>query len=313
MKRKKKDSNLLMFLFIIAFAGLLWYGGDKGWFKSIVNVSGGGVTILNTSPSLQSPSYTTCSQVCSAQGFSKNYNFVSECRGGEMKVVYGYPGQNPLLTCCCYNEEVSSGTCVDSDGNNALTPGFVTAGSSFYDDCAGNWAVKEYYCNGNSVAERIVACGAGSICFETRGGDYCKSTSSTWNAGDTIFQGSGSGSLIGGTSGFGELDLADYGITTDGTCRLGAQIQSSWNYGNSFCTGVQGQEGVVWNFFDSNGLEYSRTDLNPVGLGVDLHPEEHILEWDGSTNWHASLVKILNLPNCVINYEYTIKIYIYDC
>lgn len=66
--------------------------------------------------------------------------------------------------------------CYDSDGKNKLTAGFTRIGSTdtAYDDCAGNWAVKEYYCNGNTRMEQVIACDAGYICYETRGGDYCK-------------------------------------------------------------------------------------------------------------------------------------------
>jgi hypothetical protein len=65
--------------------------------------------------------------------------------------------------------------CSDSDGKNKMTPGFVKKGSDyFYDNCAGNWAVTEFFCNGNTKVEQVIGCDAGYICFETRGGDYCK-------------------------------------------------------------------------------------------------------------------------------------------
>jgi hypothetical protein len=76
--------------------------------------------------------------------------------------------------------------CTDTDGKNKLTPGFVKKDSStYYDDCAGNWAVKEYYCNNNLVAQQTIACDAGYSCFETRGGDYCKLAVSGTPCGET--------------------------------------------------------------------------------------------------------------------------------
>lgn len=90
--------------------------------------------------------------------YDKNYDY-----------LYNYEEQ-----WCCYNCIDFSASCTDSDGKNKLTPGWVTSSGYFYDDCAGNWAVKEYYCEGNIVKEEVMACEPGYICYETRGGDYCK-------------------------------------------------------------------------------------------------------------------------------------------
>jgi hypothetical protein len=66
-------------------------------------------------------------------------------------------------------------TCTDTDGKNKMTAGFVhDASGYYYDDCAGNWAVIEYFCNGNAMTSQVIACDAGYICYATRGGDYCK-------------------------------------------------------------------------------------------------------------------------------------------
>ena len=67
--------------------------------------------------------------------------------------------------------------CTDTDGKNKMVPGHAIDGTgTYYDNCAGNWAVIEYYCNGNTVVSEVIACDAGYICFETRSGDYCKTT-----------------------------------------------------------------------------------------------------------------------------------------
>ena len=44
---------------------------------------------------------SSCSQVCSEQGFSKSYSKITTCRAGESEITYGYIGQLPLLKCCC--------------------------------------------------------------------------------------------------------------------------------------------------------------------------------------------------------------------
>jgi len=152
----------------------------------------------------------------------------------------------------------------------------------------------------------------GEECIQTRSGGKCNKPK-VWHPGDTVFEGSGGGTIAGGEIGFAELDLSDYGITTSGNCRLGAQIQTSWVYANDFCQGINGMEGLRWQFFDSAGLEYQRIDSVPVALGVDLHPETHILQWDGINKWKGIVSKTLYLPNCVISDTWSIKIYIYDC
>lgn len=73
------------------------------------------------------------------------------------------------------NPAPATTSCRDTDGKNKMTAGFVQDSSgTYYDDCAGNWAVTEYWCNGDVMASQVIACDAGYICFETRGGDYCR-------------------------------------------------------------------------------------------------------------------------------------------
>lgn len=310
---RKKDKKVLWYVGIgVIILALILIGGERGWFK---------IFAVTPQPEQVTPSpqtlLTSCSQVCSGQGFSQGYSLISNCNEGESKVVYGYVGQNPLLTCCCYNQAPQE-TCVDSDGDNRDTVGHVTyAGESYYDKClAVGQGVTEYICENNQVKSKNWACDYGEICMQTRSGGHCIPAPHVWHQGDTVFQGSGSGSLIGVSNQISSLNLADYGITTDGTCQLGAQISTSWSYANpSLCSGLMGTEGLKWDFFDSNGLEYSRLDAVPLGLGIDLSPANgHNLEWDGVHNWVGTVTKIPNiLPNCIINYEYQMRLYIYSC
>ena len=314
---KKKDVQIWWILGAVLFV-ILIYGGSQGWFQFIINVSAPNQT-LSLVPNSQEPIYNSCNDVCSSNGFSKFYSFFDTCKAGESKVTYGYPGQSPLLTCCCYNEAVTpTHTCTDTDnGENKDVPGTVTYDSvdRYMDRCEDATTVYEYKClsDGTWGGSRI-SCDAGETCLSSRSGGYCKASTPTWSPGDTVFEGSGSGVISSEFMQLSELDLSDYGLTAGGTCRLGAIIQTDWNYASPTCQGIQGTEGVVWKLFDSVGLEYQRLDAVPVGLSVDLSPANgHILEWDGTTKWVGIVSKTLNIPNCLISYNYNIKIYIYDC
>jgi len=209
-------------------------------------------------------------------------------------------------------------SCTDTDGDDKDTVGHVTdAAGTYYDQCYtdGSNQLTEYICRDGATQGIVEQCDAGERCMQTRSGGHCIPVH-VWNPGDIVFTGSGSGSLAGATVGnLGTFDLADYGFATGGNCQLGARIQTSWAYATGLptCTGLQGMEGIKWDFYDSAGLEYTRTDPNPIGLGVDLHPTQHYLEWDGNTDWYGTISKTLNLPACDISYEYSVEIYIYSC
>lgn len=195
--------------------------------------------------------------------------------------------------------------CSDTDGINEMTPGHVTyEGVSYYDKCAGNWAVTEYYCNGD-VNSKVIACDAGYICTATRSGDYC-SKIPTWENGDVVGSGSGSGSSSLPYNVF-EIDLSDF---TDGTCGLMATIDAGWTYGNQNCQGIQGSEGVHWMFHDSDSLEWERIDTTPTSLG---HATECVLDWDRQTPFHLEMSKLLLMPECEINYEYNVQVLACNC
>jgi len=60
----------------------------------------------------------------------------------------------------------STPACTDSDeGKNATVKGTVTVGSDmFTDTCNGTATVKEYYCDGNESASRLMDCPEGTTC-----------------------------------------------------------------------------------------------------------------------------------------------------
>jgi len=317
---KKKTKRIILFssifvaaLIIIAAITFLVLNSKS---ESFVNTLNG---TLDITPSSQSPTYYSCEQICSQNGFSKSYNFFTSCKAGETKITYGYPGQLPLFICCCYNEAtLPIHTCTDTDGgDNKDVPGTVTYDNNinnrYMDSCFDATTVYEYRCNAdNSWQGGKESCDSGETCISSRSGGYCKAH--VWNPGDTVWEGSGAASIIGNSPQTSSIDLSQYGIGVDGNCRLGIQLSTAWQYANDKCVGIPGMQGVKWDFYDSNGLEYTRTDTTPVSLGVDLHPETHILNWDGHTKWIASMMPFpFQYPDCSITYEYTARIYIYDC
>lgn len=349
---KKKDKTWIYVIIGIALFLLILYGGNQGWFNSIKYIQGNQTLSITPKPET---TYSSCSQVCSAQGFSKYYDFINSCKVGENKITYGYSNQAPLLTCCCYNEATpvtvtcgnslptcggtcqsgyhcvkkfppNSGamcgcikdvvhTCTDSDGENKDIPGHVIYdGATSYDQCqADGNTVQEFICVNNIQNSKMLSCGAGKYCLQTRSGGECVNLP-TWNPGDTVFSGSGSASVIGNSPQISSIDLSKYGLSANGNCRLGVQLQTSWYYSNDKCIGIPGMQGIKWEIFDSNGLRYNRIDSTPISLGVDLFPPNYIWNWDGITPWRASITPYpFPFPECSITYSWEARIYIYDC
>jgi hypothetical protein len=118
-------------------------------------------------PITTSPLLTSCSQVCS--GFDNNYIFTGECKVGETKMVYGYPNQPTLLTCCCYNNLITPEEtlyCTDTDGGvMSFVAGSVNAdGVQYNDNCKTDLVVNEYYCDDlGMVSLGVLPCTNGCI------------------------------------------------------------------------------------------------------------------------------------------------------
>ena len=210
---------------------------------------------------------------------------------------------------CVTNRDtlIVTSSCTETDsGNDKDTPGITTvSGVSYMDLCLPvGQAVTEYYCSGDALAHDNIACDLGQICVDTRSGGYCEDAP-TYNNGDLVGSDSGSGSTS-NTDNVFEINLGDLGV---GNCQLEATISTSWDYGNEFCQGLQGMEGVKWDFYDSNSLEYSRIDAVPVGLGVVTRCG---LEYDG-TPFRLEMSKTMGLPDCLIDYEWEVRIVACDC
>lgn len=226
-------------------------------------------------------------------------------------------------TDCVTNEETLIvnpvevvGDCTDSDGLDIDTPGHVTLdGISYYDKCLDvGAAVTEYTCVDGMVHSEDWMCDYGQECFSTRSGGYCRDIIPTYSPGDIVWSNSGSGGITGGTLPVTNIDLGDLNLET-GTCRLGVRFNTDWDWvpNGQACYSVQGYDHPIWDIYDSLGLEYHRVDTNPIPLNRDLHPESYIWNWDGETDWRVKISKGFNVPDCNIDYTWSLQVYIYDC
>lgn len=199
-------------------------------------------------------------------------------------------------------------SCEDSDsGLNYYLPGHTTDqdNTRSYDNCESDTLLTEFYCAGSLVKEKVVACPLGYTCEQTRSGGYCEMPSSN-NDGDLLGSGSDSGATDSPYESF-EIDMGEIG---SGNCEIGATFSTSWDYGNQECVGLQGAEGIIWTVYDSNGKVYTRTDLAPISLGNDLGCG---LIYDGQTPFLVTMQKTAGLPNCVIEYEWELRLVACNC
>jgi len=198
--------------------------------------------------------------------------------------------------------------CVDSDGNNRDTPGHVTSeGLFYYDKCLDfGQTVTEYTCEGGIVTSHNIECDYGDVCMQTRSGGYCMTRD--YDVGDVVGGGSASGSLVGDDGFTAEMDLSN--VAVGGDCHLGAKIHTEWNYGNDKCGGIMSPQGLEWIFADSENVKWNAVDTSPQVHNIDLCP----LVWDGVKNWKLSAYPMTSyLPECLLNYNYLVEIYVCEC
>lgn len=340
MAKKKDNKTMWIIVALIIFA----YGGGQGWFKSDVTINSTTQGQLNSPPSTTetcsvsiSPSVITAGDsvtgtlLASPRVFCETY---AKYGGVWAKVWEGNTDINGRVSAtetmnlvgdyifkaicgsCITNEATlvvnptaASPDCTDTDGKNKMTPGHVTYdGVSYYDDCAGNWAVKEFWCNGDILTESIIACDPGYICTETRSGDYCGSTDYGYEVGDVIGTGSVGNDIFGVGGQSNLVDLS--GTESLGDCYLGIKINTDWGYITpNECNGIIGPQVLEWLFYDSNGLRWSRVDTTPVALGVDICPAS----WDGQSPWSITATTLHPYANCDIGYDLDWEVYVCEC
>lgn len=198
-------------------------------------------------------------------------------------------------------------SCIDSDeGLSYYMVGHTTDQDNikYYDKCESNSFLTEYYCSNNKVTTRGFICPTNYKCFQTRSGGYCNPLP-TYQNGDLISSDSQSGVIISSSNEF----IIDLGDIETGNCGLMAQISTGWDYANDKCQGIQAGEGIEWNFYDSDSLEYSRIDQAPIGLGIQT---ECVLDYDG-TPFRLTMDKIIELTECEIDYNWEVRIVACNC
>jgi len=244
MKKKAKNNKWAWIILVILLAGLFFYGGSQGWFKSQsyyynnATQNGNG---LNADPNNV---LTSCDEVCVSAGYSDAWTALfddgHDCSmAGASFMTYGFPDEEPLLQCCCDN-----------------------------------------------------------IPEET-----------PQQEGDIVGGGGEDGTLGDGVGGQSwTLDMSGYNEGTG--CRVGAKIWTDWSYVNEdACMGHVAQEGIEWNFFDSENIKWQSIDHTPQSHYIELCP----LVWDGSTQWKFEMWRMWQVPGCEIDYSWTVQAYLCSC
>ena len=360
-KNKLNIDNLWIIITIfgiLVIAGIFFYGGKAGWFKSLSVIDDTNLISFLNMPETISP---TCSLSFSpnsiwagdrttgtiVDGKNKLCHVYVLQDGNWLSVYQGYTDSNGVLintrTIHLPGDYIFRAVCDLNDNNRVDTS-----------DCLTNQADLTVIPRPDEPDEPP---------FDEPDG---------YDVGDVVGSSSSSGTF-GGMGGFLiPIDLS--GVQTGGPCRLGARILTEWDYalsqtteavtrgfsdgtdclsnyiseiviisgftegvdyiinngcidwspiggepspGSTYnviykysgCDALQGREGIIWEFYDSSGLTWTRTDISPVALGNLLCP----LNWDGTTEWQFGFKKILGLPDCQIQYSYNLEIFVCEC
>jgi len=176
--------------------------------------------------------------------------------------------------------------CTDSDGNNKDTPGWVIDdGVTYYDECIGEGAVKEYTCVDGSVFNYDVMCDVGSTCFATRSGGYCMLDDEGLQPGDEVGSWEENHLMSNSDTSF-EMELT----AGDEEVQLCAEIERSSYKADPMCN-PQGslEDWAEFVFLDSTGVVWDRSDQIMSGMvgGPDTFGNPDVLHvyWDGQTNF----------------------------
>ena len=198
------------------------------------------------------------------------------------------------------NPEIT-GTCTDSDGKDEYRPGWLTIDGTItaYDNCAGSWAVTEYFCDGDLEDSVVIACDPGYICTETRSGDYCMLiVHDGLELGDVL--GEGGYSYYPVVPG----ELKSYEITLDtepGNNPICAEIEVEGILSVPAC--IPGMPVVKFNFYDSSGLAWGSSQV--VDFSNYGNPQVVPVTYDGQTPFR---MEVRNDGFCNVNARSNVKL-----
>lgn len=133
-------SNYVYMALIVALAIYVMNDRDSGPTVIYINQTTQTQNVVPDSPSAQ---FSSCDPLCKANSYTSGYAKVGDCKAGEYILTYGYPGQPPLLTCCC------SGALSPDEEDDADEAGNP-------DECGFHGLFIESQCNGE--------CPAGTTC-----------------------------------------------------------------------------------------------------------------------------------------------------
>jgi len=293
-KRKKVNMDALWIIIsvfgVVALLLLFFYGGERGWFKSLAVIENTDiVNYLNTPQE-------TISNSCSL-ALSPNTIYVGDRTTGSI-----IDGKNSL--CQVFANDGTSWAKVYegyTDANGVLV-------NTRNINVVGNFMFRAICDQNNNNRVDTGDCLTNQVELNVLPRPDTPPIDEGYDVGDVVGGGSGSGSLTGSEEAEIVFDLGD--VSVGGNCYLGAKIYTNWEYANDKCYGVQGQQGVDWVFVDSSSIAWSYADAFPQSHDIDLCP----LNWDGVNQWKLIIDPYSeNLPECQINYNYNVEIYICEC
>jgi hypothetical protein len=300
-KRKKDNKTLWWIISIVALVLFIQHGTNEGWFDQLTlfSISGGGSFFQSGGLPFGFP--TDPESATNTAGYDVKLEIIpnSICSGD---MVTGRITSNmPNALCAIYV----------SINNNAWQPltSVMLDANGFFED-----------------SDRVYESGEAkfiTLCCDTN--INCKisnvaplssrdcSTPPSFNVGDVVGGGSGSGTLTGDSSSMIQyFDLSD--VSVGGDCYLGAKLNIEWDFQNSNdCDYMQGiYQGVLISFLDSSGVVWDTYSMNPPQT---IYKEFCPLYWDGATPWKLmiGLSDPELTPNCKIDYTYDVEIFVCYC
>ncbi len=316
-RSKKNKINLdALWIFVTIFgiliiAGLVFYGGKAGWFKSLTVIEDTDLISFLNEPEVIS---TTCSLSISPNSIwvgdrttgtivdGKNkLCHVYVLQGGDWLSAYqGYTDINGVLTNTrtmnLPGDYIFRAIC-DLNNNNRVDTS----------DCLTNQAEL-------TVIPRPDA--------PDDAPDDAPEPEDGWEVGDIIGSGGGSG-LTTGDSVYEIISLTP----GDNPCTLGIRINAEWNHwsdglypmidGECFNPNVQDWQSLYWSFQDSTALRWSDVmEAPPVKtLSADICPAYYTVD---GTPWQIQMQPAFDdadfpPPGCQVGYSYDYEIYNCEC
>jgi hypothetical protein len=294
-KQYKKKNDIGLWIFGILLLLLLWKGYNDGWLEKFQSSSGNFFQSGSLPIGFPNPN-----NVQDTSGYNLNLEIIPHTICSGDSVTGRITSNMPNAMCGVFT----------SVNNNPWQPlGSVMLDSNGrFQDSDRVYAVGE----AKFIA---VCCDAEMNCKISNIAPLSSrdcTTPPSYNVGDVVGGGSGSGTITGSSGLTKYFDLS--GIATGGDCYLGAKVKVTWNYKDPYyCDYMQGiGQGVYVSFFDSSGLVWDEYSNNPPKtLERNFCP----LYWDGVTPWKL-MVEFADAgltPSCEIEYSYNVEINVCYC